>query len=159
MHSVYVSSSQTVSVSIAMLSRPLIGAYSSVHIRLVKTTAAKFTNYNNLINEKIISKNRAISLYAAIRRVCENIMRDKFDALWSLNKKFARLLFISLVRSSVWQYYILSSTILKFYNYLEHWRNIYIKLHTHIFLKIHYSTFIDKIYVIYESLKCKFYLW
>lgn len=32
------SSSQTVSVSMAMLSRPRIGAYSSVHITFVKTT-------------------------------------------------------------------------------------------------------------------------
>lgn len=37
-NSVYVSSSQTVSVKIAMLSSPLIGAYSNVHIKLVKTT-------------------------------------------------------------------------------------------------------------------------
>jgi len=47
---IYVSSSQTVSVSIAMLSKPRIGAYSSVHIKFVKTTTA--TN-NKLATRKL----------------------------------------------------------------------------------------------------------
>lgn len=43
---IYVSSSQTVSVKIAMLSNPLIGAYSKVHIKLVKTTKININMMN-----------------------------------------------------------------------------------------------------------------
>lgn len=92
---IYVSSSQTVSVKIAMLSNPLIGAYSKVHIKLVKTTKINmmniksfnyqflihstymYLNYliNNLFNNRLFIKYLSIQLifqltHLALMQIC-----------------------------------------------------------------------------------------
>lgn len=90
---IYVSSSQTVSVKIAMLSNPLMGAYSKVHIKLVNTTKINgeykindqflihstnmYLNYliNNLFNNRLFIKYLSIQLifqltHLALMQIC-----------------------------------------------------------------------------------------